>query len=283
VPEPRASTSAVRADVRFFGSELLLVLRRRRNQVLLGVLALFTTLVGVAVDVTAPARDAGEGPAFLASITQNGLFLAFTALVLCLPVFLPLVIAVVAGESVAGEAGTGTLRYLLVVPVARTRLLVVKYASMVAFGLLATVVVAVTGVVVGLLLFPVGPVTLLSGTSVSYLEGLARLGGVALYVTAMLATVAALGLLVSTLTEVPIAAMASTAIAVVLVEVLDAVPQLAAIHPWLFTDPWLSFGDLLRDPVSYGGMGHGVLVQLGWDAVLLALAWARMTSRDVTS
>lgn len=269
-------------DARFLGSELLLVLRRRRNQAVLAVLALVTVLIGVAVDLSAPDRGGG-GPAFLASITENGLFLAFTALVVCLPVFLPLAVAVVAGDAVAGEAGAGTLRYLLVVPVARTRLLVVKALSLLVYCAIAVGVVAVTGVVVGALLFPVGDVVLLSGTTVPYAQGLLRLAGVAVYVAAVLATVAALGLFVSTLTEVPVAAIAATAITVVLVEVLDAVPQLAVVHPYLFTHDWLAFGDLLRDPVALGGVGHGLLVQAAWDAVLLALAWARMTTRDVTS
>jgi len=118
---------------------------------------------------------------------------------------------------------------------------------------------------------------------VSYGKGLLRLAGIALYVAAMLAPVAALGVFVSTLTEVPIAAMAATALTVVVVEVLDIVPQLEPLHPWLFTHDWLDFGDLLRDPVSFTGMAHGLVVQACWNAVLVTLSWARMTSRDVTS
>ena len=97
------------------------------------------------------------------------------------------------------------------------------------------------------------------------------------------ATVAALGLFVSTLTEVPVAAMSATAILVVVVEILTAVPQLSVIHPWLFFTEWLNFGDLLRSPIAWDGIVSGLSLQAGWIAVLLALAWARMTSKDVTS
>ena len=76
----------------------------------------------------------------------------------------------------------------------------------------------------------------------------------------MLAGLAAIGLFASTLTEVPIAAMAVTAITAVVVQILDAVPQISAIHPYLLTDWWLRFGDLLRDPVVYGDMTRGLLV-----------------------
>lgn len=279
-----SAPSGLRGDLRFLRSEVSLVLHRRRNLVMLGVLSLLTVLVGIGIWWAGRGSGgAGDGPALFSSITDNGLFLAFAALTASLPVFLPLVVSVVAGESVAGEAQSGTLRYLLVTPVDRTRLLVVKYVAILFYGLLGALTISVTGVVVGLVLFPFGDVILLSGTSASYGEGLVRLAGVTLYAALMLATVAALGLFVSTLTEVPVAAMSATAIAVVLVQIMGAIPQLDWLHPFLFSDGWLRFADLLRDPVAWSGMGQGLVLQGAWIAVLLAAAWARMTSKDVTS
>jgi ABC-2 type transport system permease protein len=189
----------------------------------------------------------------------------------------------VSGESIAGEASTGTLRSLLVVPVNRSRLLAVKYAGIVAYATTASAVVAVTGVLVGFVLFPTGPVALLSGSTISLGNALVRVFFVAVYVAAMLTGVAAIGLFVSTLTEVPLAAMATTAILVVVVEILDAIPQIATIHPYLFTDSWLAFGDLIRDPVTLSQMGHGLLVDAAYVLVFDSLAWARLNTRDVTS
>ena len=268
-------------DLRLVRSELRLVLTRRRNIAMLAVLALAPTLIGVAIRLSSPSDD--EGPAFLASISENGLFLVFTALVATLPVFLPLAVSVVSGESVAGEASTGTLRYLLVAPVHRARLLAVKLLAIVVYALLATLTVAVVGLVVGGLLFGLGDLTLLSGSTVGVGDALLRALLVALYVAGMLTTVAALGLFVSTLTEVPLAAMSATAITVVVVEILDAVPQLSAVHDWLFTHDWLAFGELLRDPVSAGPLLHGLGIQAAYVAVFSALAWARLSSKDVTS
>ena len=271
------------ADLRLLASELRLVLTRRRNLAMLAVLAMAPVLIGVAIELTTAEPAPGEGPPFLAGITRNGLFLAFTAMSVALPVFLPLAVAVVSGEAVAGEASLGTLRYLLVTPVSRTRLLAVKYVSVVVYGAVATLVVAVVGVVVGAVLFPVGDVQLLSGTTIPYAEGLLRALLVAGYVTAALAAVAAVGLFVSTLTEVPVAAMSATTIVVVVLQILDAVPQLDALDGWLLTHHWFAFADLLREPVATGGIAAGLAVQGAWAAVMLALAWARLTSRDVTS
>ena len=278
---PERNPTQFRSRARLLRSELRLVFRRRRTLALLAALAAVPVLLAVAIRLSG--RSGGRGPAFIGSITENGLFVAFTSLVVTLPLFLPLAISVVAGESVAGEAATGTLRNLLVVPVGRTRLLVVKYAGILAFAVVATFTVAVTGVLVGLALFPTGPVTLLSGGTLSFPAALGRVALVALYVAAMLAGLAAIGLFASTLTEVPVAAMAVTAILTVAVEILAAVPQVAAIHPYLFTHWWLSFGDLLREPVFLDRMGRGLLVTLAYVAVFGALAWARLTTRDVTS
>lgn len=263
-----------------FASELGLVFRRRRNLVLLLALAAVPVLLGVAVKL-ASAPHPGEGPPFLDRVTQNGLFLAMTSLVVAIPFFLPLAVAVVAGDSVAGEASLGTLRYLLVAPAGRTRLLLVKFAVLAVFCLAAAAVIAVVGLLTGLALFPVGPVTLLSGTTVGYGTALTRAVLVTGYVAACLATFAAIGLFLSTLTEVPVAAMATALVLAIAAQILDTVPQVAAIHPYLFSHDWFAFGDLLRDPIALSGVRHGLVVQLAYAAVFGSLAWARFTTRDV--
>ncbi|MDQ1602591.1 MAG: type transport system permease protein [Actinomycetota bacterium] len=268
-------------DLRLFRSELRLVLRRRRNLALIAVLCCFPVLIGVAVRASAPAN--GDGPPFLSQVTSNGLFLVFTALTVLLPFFLPLAVSVASGEAVAGEANIGTLRSLLVVPVSRTRLLGVKYAGSVVFSFVCAASVAVVGLVVGLLLFPHGDVTLLSGTTISYADALWRALLVLGYVTAMLAGLCAIGLFVSTLTEVPIGAMAATAVLAIVSEIADSIPQINAVHPYLFSHPWMSFGELLRSPIGWHGLQTGLLTQLVYVAIFLPAAWARLQSKDITS
>jgi len=260
-----------------------MVLRRRRNLVVLLVLAGIPVLIGTAVRLSSGPPQGGEGPPFLAQIAGNGVFVALTALTVVLPLFLPLAVAVVSGDAVAGEASLGTLRYLLVVPVSRTRLLVVKYAGVLAYCFAAALVVGTVGVLVGLALFPAGPVTLLSGTQVSLASGLWRLLLVVLYVAASMAAVGAVGLFVSTLTESPVAAMATTTVLAITSQVLDSVPQVEPVHPWLFSHYWLNFGDLLRDPIATAGVLRGLLAAACYIAVFGLLAWSRFGGKDVSS
>jgi ABC-2 type transport system permease protein len=275
------SPSAVAAFGRLMRSELRLVLRRRRNLAMLAVLACGPVLIGIAVRVAGPGGS--EGPAFLSQITDNGLFLVFTSLTVALPLFLPLTIAVVSGEAIAGEASTGTLRNQHVGPVGRTRVLLVKLVSVLVFGLVATLVVWASAVLVGLALFPHGDMLLLSGTAVGLAEGFGRALLVALYVAAMLAGVGAVGLFVSTLTEVPMGAMAATTVITILTQIVGTVPQVRGVWPYLFSTPWFSYGDLLRAPVSSHAMVVGLLTQGAYVVVFTTLAWARLHAKDVTS
>ena len=284
----REPAAYVRGNLRFFRNELRLVFFRRRNQLLLAVVVLFPLLIGIGLKLAAPHGGGGGGPssggaAFFNQLAGNGVFLTFFALSLLLILVLPVVMAVISGDSVAGEAGYGTLRYLLTVPAGRTRLLAVKYLAIVVWAVVATFIVSVVALLVGVILFPVGPVTLLSGTTVSLGAGLVRVLLVTLYICAAMAAVGAIGLAISTFTEHAIGAIAAVMILVVASEVVDQIPQFAPVAPYLPTHWWNSFDALLRTPVDTTTLWHGLLSFAIYAAVFCAIAWARFTSADVTS
>ncbi|MEV7020553.1 ABC transporter permease [Kitasatospora sp. NPDC093558] len=266
-----------------FRNELHLTFRRMRTLVLLAILAALPILIGVVIKVNTDSPHDGGGPSFIAQTTQNGLFLVFTALAVALPVFLPMTVGVVAGDSVAGEAATGTLRYLLVAPAGRTRLLAAKFTAGLVFCLAATAAVALTALATGAALFPLGKVTLLSGDTIGLGDALPRALLVAAVVALSLAGLVAIGLFVSTLTGSGIAAMAATVVLVITVQILDSFPQLDAIRPFLFTHYWLSFADLLREPMYWDGVLKNLALQAGYVAVFGSAAWARFSSRDISA
>ncbi len=142
---------------------------------------------------------------------------------------------------------------------------------------------AVSALVTGALLFPLGEVTLLSGTSVSFGEGLLRALAIAVAVALSLTGVAAVGLFVSALTTSGIAAMATTVGLLITVQILDTLPQLHAVQPYLFPHYWLSFADLLRDPVYWDQLQKNLGLQALYALVFGSAAWARFTTRDITA
>jgi ABC-2 type transport system permease protein len=270
------------ATRRLLGSEIGMVFRRRRNQVLLFVVSLAPLAIGIAVKASPPAPGA-DGPQFLNQVSSNGLFLVFTGLTVTVPVLIPLLVGVVAGDSIAGEAGTGTLRYLLTVPVGRGRLLLAKAMGTMAFLLATVLSVAVVGLIAGAGFFGLHPAVLLSGQTVSLADGLLRTAEVAAFVILTLTGYVAIGMFISTLTEVPIAAMAATVGVAIVANVLDQVPQLGSIRDGLFVHHWLGFAELLRGYVDWGQLGSYLLLQLAYVALFGALAWARFTTSDITS
>jgi ABC-2 type transport system permease protein len=270
-----------RVSTRFLRSELKIIFGRRRNIAGLGVLAAVPVILAVSIRLSSSGQT-GE-PNFIGAITGNGLFVAFAALALELPLFLPLAVSAISGDSIAGEANLGTLRYLLAIPAGRTRLLVIKYIAIVIFALIATLIVALVGVILGLSLFGGGDMTLLSGTQTSMADGVWRLLLSSLYLAAQFSALGAIGLFISTLTEQPIGATIAVLLVNVLMFILDQISQLDWLHPWLLIHWWTAFGDLVRDPIATESIQRGLLTAASYAGVFWLAAWARLSTKDISS
>jgi ABC-2 type transport system permease protein len=279
---PRPGGPLRGAARRLTASEIRMVFGRKRNLALLAALALAPLAIGIAVRVSSPRRGS-DGPQFLNQVTENGLFLVFTALTVTVPLLIPLLVGVVAGDSVAGEAGAGTLRYLLVLPVSRGRLLAAKSAAVLVYVAAAILAVTLVGLIAGAALFGLRGPTLLSGSTISLAAGLSRTAEMTGYVILTLTGFIAIGMFLSTLTEVPIAAMATTLGVAIVASVLDSVPQLGSLRQLLFVDHWTSFTGILSQNVDWPTLWHNLLLQLAYVVIFGAAAWARFTTADVTS
>ena len=263
--------------------ELRKMLRRPRTWVSVALLAALPTIVAVFLAVSDVAPRPGTGPAFLSAVLDNGALYPAAALAIVLPLFLPVAVAVVAGDAVAGEAQAGTLRYLLIRPVGRTRLLVAKLISVVAYTMLAVVVVAVTAYAVGTQLFGSGPLPSTSGTELSTTAATVRTVAAVLYVGWSMLGVAAVALFLSTVTDSPLAAALGAIALLVTSGVLTGLEASASVQPYLPTRYWLAFVDLFRDPVLYRDLVRGTALQAVYIAVFLGAAWANLMTKDVTS
>jgi ABC-2 type transport system permease protein len=270
-----------RVSTRFLRSELKIIFGRRRNIAGLGVLAVVPVILAISVRLSSPNGEGGVD--IISGITGNGLFVAFAALALELPLFLPLAVSAISGDSVAGEANLGTLRYLLAVPAGRTRLLVIKYAAIVIFALVATLIVALVGTIMGLALFGGGDMTLLSGTQTSMADGVRRLLLSSFYLAAQFSALGAIGLFVSTLTEQPLGATIAIVLVDVLMFILDSISQLDWLHPWLLTHWWTAFADLLRDPMATESIQRGLITAVVYAGVFWLAACVRLSTKDISS
>lgn len=274
------------------GVELRLMLRRRRVWLCWVLLCAIPALVAVLLAVTNLAPAPGQGGAFLSAVTSDGQLFPAAALALVLPVFLPITVALVSGDAIAGEASTGTLRYLLVRPVGRLRLLAAKLVSVAAYVLLAVVFVTITSYIVGVLLFGFGAdaaiggsggITSLSGVVLTPLQLAGRTAATVGYLALCMLAIGAIGLFFSTLTDSPLAAALGVLAFVVVSAILLPLDAAAGIRFYLPTTHWLAWIDLFRDPILWRAVREGVFVQLGYVVVAFGAAWANFATKDVTS
>lgn len=242
--------------------ELFKLIRRLRTWLTIGLICALPLVVAIFIAVTHLAPPPGQGSAFLSAVLNEGQLYPAAALALVLPVFLPVAVAVMAGESIAGEASTGTLRYLLARPVGRTRLLVAKLVAVTTFTLIAVIAVAVTSYAAGVLIL--GPsraaavgvapgtsgaiapgaggapaaglqsgaaITSLSGAPLTFLELIERVLGAMAFITVSMLGVAAIALFLSTLTDSALGAALGALAVLVASEVLVTLGAASAVQP----------------------------------------------------
>ncbi len=270
------------------GGELTKMFRNRRTWATILLIDAVPTLVAVLLAITDLGPRPGTGPAFLSAVLTDGTLFPLAALGMVLPLFLPIAVSIVAGEAIAGEAQLGTLRYLLIRPVGRTRLLVAKLVTVMAFVVVTVLVVAVTAYVVGLLLLGdqtvtiTGPTTSVSGTALSTPELVGRTALAFGYAMLCMLGVAAVGLFLSTTARTPLGAALGALTLLVASTLLLTLDAAQALHPYLLTRHWLAFVDLFRDPIRWHDVLTGVLVQGAYVVVFLGAGWANFMTKDIT-
>jgi ABC-2 type transport system permease protein len=261
------------------GLELFKALRRVRTWTALAGLTVIPLIATVAHKVSHPA--AGESGIY--GFTEaSGLNNAFAALGYMSPFFLVVVIATFAGDSVAGEASWGTLRYLLVRPVSRSRLLWAKVGSVAVLAVLATGVITVVSLLAGTLAFGWHPVrTLFSDLPAA--TGTLRLLLATLYVAWGTSCIVAVGFFLSTVTDVPAGAIGGAIAVGVASQILDAITALGRLRSGLPTHYWSAWVTLVEPGRGYGDMWRGVALQVPYLMIFGGLAWWWFGRKDILS
>jgi ABC-2 type transport system permease protein len=274
--------------------ELRTLFLRPRIWVSVLLLCALPTIVAVFLATTHLTPPPGQGAAFLSAVERNGSLYPAAALALVLPIFLPVAVAMFAGDAVAGEAANGTLRYLLIRPVGRTRLLFAKLLGVTVFIVVAILLVVLTSFLVGTGLFGTGSgqaaavgqpggVTSLSGSPLSPFDLALRLFAAIGYIVVSMLGVGVIALFLSTVTDSALGAALGTLAVLITSEVLTTLDAASAVKPYLPTNYWLAWIDFFRVPVFWHNIGLGLLVQGAYLVVFFGAAWANLTSKDITS
>lgn len=280
---PAASARIAVPLLRLYRAELRWIFRRPRTIVVLGLLALIPVVVaiGLAVGSGSPGGGGGGGDDGLFSTAAgNALVLPIATLMVTLNLLLPLTSAMSAGDALAGELSHGTLRGWLLAPVSRGRLLTVKALGVATFTLASVVLMAVVGVLAGLVINGTGSLFTLSGTTLSFGAALGKIAIAAGWVTLQLWAIGAVALAISACTEHPMLVVVSVLAGTIVSTVLLLLSAVDWLHPFLLPKSFDSLIDVLRDPMPGAGLAEGAIRAACYVVIGLSLAYARLTTKD---
>ncbi len=181
----------------------------------------------------------------------NGYLICFIILQLLL-VHVPLLITIIAGDLISGEANMGTLRLLLTKPVSRTEVILAKFGAAAIYTLILLIWMAILALFLSLLIFGSGDMLNLKAEYIVQLKSydiMWRYAAAFGFAAIAMLTVAALGFFLSIFAENsigPIVATMSIIIVCTILSTLD-IPVFNAIKPFLFTTHmigWKGFFDV---------------------------------------
>jgi len=260
----------------------------------LGIVASFSLVLTVALALTGSGQTEFVGDLPLQMVPRaSGYSVPIIALSSTMKFFLPLAVALFAGESVAGEAGWGSLRYVMARPVSRTRVLWSKAAVAGVLSLVSVMIITVVSLVVGAMAFGLHPLPIVDGRASApdhvvsaTISGGAMLGSLALstlYVTAGMASIFAAAFFLSTTTRRPLVAVAGGVGLTIISRIFngDYLPGVSVVNKYMPNNDIDLWQHLFLRPAATDGFVHFLLLQLVYFVVLMGLAQWWFTRKDL--
>jgi len=279
-PEPSAFRTSRTMPLRV---EFARQWKRRRTQWTLVLLMILPIVMALAFKIGGAPSDDNGGSALLSVATDGaGNFALFTEFA-AIGFLLVVIVAMFCGDTVASEASWSSLRYLLAMPVPRTRLLRQKLIVALTFSFGVNLLLPVWAYGVGGIFFGWAPARSPFGGTFSYAETIHRMAIVAVYAAIQALLVAALAFLLSVLTDAPLAAVGGAVFLVVVSNILDSITALDPYRQVLPTHFQYSWLDALTPTISWDDMIRGTALALIFSAVFFTVAWIRFSRKDITS
>jgi ABC-2 type transport system permease protein len=262
--------------------EVFKLLRQRRTFLGLGAAAIVPVLFLVAIRVTHHGPEAGDAP-FAAQLLSNGLVIPLITLGFGSVVLLPLLTVLVAGDTIAGEVSAGTLKTILGRSVGRSALFWAKAAAVALYTLAVVTVFTGVGLLAGWLAVGFKPLAGLGGAPLSVGEGIALTWASAGLVALPLLALASVAILLSSVTHNSVASVVGGVVLIVLLQLVSSLGLGGSLGPYLLTNQFGAWLNLMRDPIDWAPIVRAAWVSLLWAAVSLLAAWTLFVHRDVLS
>jgi ABC-2 type transport system permease protein len=273
-----------------FRVELIRQLKRKRTLVALILVIALPLIVVTAVKFGPSSDNNGGGGGFgdgdldlVGLATSGGWNFALTMMFFASGFLLLILVAMFAGDTVASEASWSTLRYLLIAPVPRRRLLSIKLAVALLLSFASIVVLVVFSYLVGLIAFGSGNLSTPTAGVFSNSEALWRMSIISVYIFITLLFAAGIAFLLSVLTDVPLGAVGGAVVIVIVCNILDAIDALGDLRQWLPTDYGAAWIGALNREIDWTGMSRGIAYSVVSFIIFITIAYWRFDRKDITS
>lgn len=284
--------------------ELYKIFKRPRTYIAFAVIAAIILLLQIALKLDGAEyvgiMMSGMNESFDAPASEvlNGYSVCFIILNLLL-VHVPILVALIAGDMISGEANMGTLRLLVAKPVSRTQLMLVKFAAAALYTFLLLVWVALLALGVSVLLFGTNQLFVVRSGEVNIIAAgdvLWRYIASFAFATIGLITVAALSFMLSAFADNSIGPIVATVCVLIVLTILGQVqiPFYDTIQPWLFTTHMLGWKGFFYvkgvEGVTVEGSIENLpailksgLILLGYSALFLLVAGWYFNRKNILS
>ena len=273
-------------------NEFIKILSKPRSYLGVGALTLLIGIIIFAMKADGKSIISFVTASFEQTLTfnghiLNGYLIAFIILQMLI-VHVPLLVALVTGDLIAGEAAMGTIRMLATKPISRTNIVLSKFIAGAAYTLFIIIWMGFLALFVSTALFGTGDVIVLNSDGLVILpeaDVLWRFGAGFCVAFLSLLTVSSLSICLSAFAENSIGPIVATMSIIILFTIIGSldVTVFDSIKPYLFTTHMVSWRSFFEDPVPWSTIRQSVIILLAHNVVLVAISIVRFNKKDITS
>ncbi len=237
-----------------------------------------------------PDRPQGGGGLFFLAARYSGLVMPAAALALMTGFMLIIIVAIFGGDAMASDASWGNLRFMLMRPVGRVKLLAAKLGVAAVVSWAAVLTVVLVSLAAGAIAFGWHPLDAprfengqLTVIHQSVGDLLLHIGIATVYVSWMLTGLVAFTFMLSCMSDSPAAATVTGVGLYITSQILDLIEPLGSLRYVLPTHYLDSWRDLIFEGHATSDMARGALLMVGYALLFTGVAVWWFRRKDILS
>lgn len=217
----------------------------------------------------------------------NGNLICFIILQMLI-IQVPLLVALVTGDMISGEAAMGTLRLVLTRPISRTQIILSKFFAGAIYTLMLLIWLGILSLVIGLVVFGSGDLIVLKTDQLIILpesDVLWRFMAALAMAFLALLLIASLSLMLSCFSDNSIGPIITTMALIIICTIIGTleVPVFEKIKPFLFTTHMSVWRSYFEDPLPVASITDSIVFLCAHILGFLGIAVGYFNRKDILS